>query len=250
MRRRLVPFEGPVNFRDIGGYRGHDGQVVRWGKLYRSDGLNRLTEADLREFDLLGVKTVYDLRSDTERLERPDPMPSVHVNVEAHVPREEFEDGSALQTAQDAENRLRDVYLATLGTGAHLLGQLLSALAEPENLPAVVHCAGGKDRTGLAVALVLGVLGVDRPTILDDYELTNQYVTEARLQEVLELFMSVSIGREAGLALLKAPRWAMAEALDWMDAEYGGTVPYLRRAAGLPDPTIQALQTSLLEVSE
>jgi protein tyrosine/serine phosphatase len=244
---RRIPFTGPLNFRDIGGYRGLDGRLVRWRLVYRADGLHRLTDADLVTYSELGIATVYDLRSGAERLDRPDPMPSVHIHVEAHVPRREFEDGSLLQTAVQAEDRLRDVYLAMLRTGGPLFGELLAGIAQPARLPAVLHCAGGKDRTGVAVALLLDLLGVDRPTILDDYELTNESVTPARRLEIVELFTAAGISHEAALALLGAPRWAMVEALEWLQSQYGGAEAYLSQAGGLSRQVIAALRANLLE---
>ncbi|MGH9171297.1 MAG: tyrosine-protein phosphatase [Acidimicrobiales bacterium] len=246
-RQRRVPFVGPVNFRDIGGYRTDSGRFTRWGLVYRSDGLHRLTAADLADYERLGIQTVYDLRGDQERLEKPNPMPSVHVNVESQVPRHEFEDGSALQTAMDAENRLRDVYLATLRTGPILFGELLTALAAPEHLPAVIHCMGGKDRTGVATALLLSTLGVDRATILDDYELTNTSVTAERVDEVRAMFLSVGMGHGAATGLLRAPRWALAEALDWIDSEFGSVERYLATEGRLSSAALAALRANLLD---
>jgi len=246
LESRLIRFEGVVNFRDLGGYRAASGLCTRWGRVYRSDALYRLTADDLVTYGALGIKSVYDLRSDDERARHPNPMPSRQIALESRVPREEFTDGSALKTAADAEHRLRDVYLAVLATAAPLFGELFTALAEEVRLPAVIHCAGGKDRTGLATALLLSSLGVDRPTVLSDYELTDRTQTPERHREILERFVSTGMSHEAAMAFLGAPRWVMAEALETLDDAYGGVEAYLRGPAGTAPRVLGRLRDLLL----
>jgi protein-tyrosine phosphatase len=245
--RRRLAFEGLVNFRDLGGYETSSGRRTRWGRVFRSDALYRLTRSDMEQFGILGVRTVYDLRNDEERRRSPNPMASTPLALESGVARGEFADGSSLRERADAEKRLRDVYLAILATAPHLFGQLFSDLSDPEVLPAVIHCAGGKDRTGLAAALLLSVLGVDRETVLDDYELTNYSQTAERHQEILQRFMETGMTAEGAAGLLGAPRWAMAEALSELDERYGGIDGYLHGAAGLEETTFEALRTLLTE---
>lgn len=215
--------------------------------MFRSDALYRLTPSDRLAYDQLGIASVYDLRSDDERKRHPNPMPSRQLALESHVPREEFNDGSAVRSAADAENRLRDVYLAILATAGPLFGELYAGLADEAGLPAVFHCAGGKDRTGLAAALLLSWLGVDRATVLDDYELTGRTLTVERHQEILARFVATGMTQEAALGLLGAPRWVMAAALEAVDADYGGVEAYLRGPAALTPQSLQALRDLLLD---
>ena len=238
---------GVVNFRDLGGYPAHAGRPTRWGRVFRSDALYRLTPSDRAVYDRLGIASVYDLRSDDERKLHPNPVPSRQFALESHVPREEFSDGSALRSAADAENRLRDVYLAILATAGPLFGELYSRLADDARLPAVFHCAGGKDRTGLVAALLLSWLGVERATVLDDYELTGRTLTAERHQEILSRFVATGMAQEAAVGLLATPRWVMATALEAVDAEYGGVEAYLRGPAALTTESLQALRDLLLE---
>jgi protein-tyrosine phosphatase len=245
--QRRVRFEGVINFRDLGGYVTDSGGRTRWGQVFRSDALHRLTAADLLGYERFGIRTVYDLRSDEERTLRPNPMTSRVIALESLIPREGFlDDGSALQTAEDAERRLRDVYLAILATAGPLFGELFSDLVTPGGLPAVFHCAGGKDRTGLTAALLLTWLGVDRDTVLDDFELTNLFLTAERRQEVTELFMARGMSSEAAAALLGAPRWAMADALSELDAEHGGIEAYLRGPGAMSAEALEALRRMLV----
>jgi protein-tyrosine phosphatase len=249
-QRRRVRFEGVINFRDLGGYATASGGLTRWGLVFRSDALNRLTAADLVAYERQGIRVVYDLRSDDERELRPNPMTSRVIALESLVRRAGFlDDGGALKTAEDAERRLRDVYLAILATAGPLFGQLFSGLIEAGGLPAVFHCAGGKDRTGLAAALLLSSLGVDRETVLDDFELTNRFLTRERQREVVELFLARGMSPEAAVSLLGAPRWAMAEALSVLDDEHGGIEAYLRGPAPMGTDMLDALRRLLVGVS-
>jgi protein-tyrosine phosphatase len=239
-------FEGVVNFRDLGGYQVASGGQTKWGVLFRSDALHRLTTADLVAYERLGIRTVYDLRSEGERTLRPNPMTSRSVELERFVPRDEFDDGSFLKTAADAERRLCDVYLAILATAGPLFGELFSGLVEPGVLPALFHCAGGKDRTGLAAALLMTWLGVDSVAVLDDYELTTACQTAERHQEILEWFVTRGMAVEAANAFLGTPRWVMAEALAVLDGTYGGIERYLRGAGALSAETLSALRRNLI----
>jgi protein-tyrosine phosphatase len=243
---RRLPFVGAVNFRDLGGYETDSGARTCYRRLYRSDALHRLTDNDLRDFHHLGIRAVYDLRSDEERRLHPDPMESHPIDVEASVPRPEFEDGSWLRDAKAAKQRLLGVYQAILSTGGPQFGRLLRGLANETRLPAVFHCAGGKDRTGLAAALVLGVLHVSRATILDDYELTGSSQTPERHAEVLERFVSLGMTNEVAVAYLGAHRWILETALEWLDERYGGTERYIAEECGVGDEVVAALRAALL----
>ena len=99
---------------------------------------------------------------------------------------------ASLRTRRDGEEWLAADYLSMLGTAAPAFGRLFSQLAADGALPAVVHCLAGKDRTGMAVALLLTALGVDRVTVLDDYELTSD-CHASRVPEVVEVLAELGI---------------------------------------------------------
>ena len=239
---RRVPFAGALNFRDIGGYPVDGGGMTRWRAVYRSDSLHYLTVDDLAAFDALGVTTVYDLRRDDEIASFPGPRDHVRLLI----PTGDLATSAAgLQTRQDGEAWLAADYRSMLATAAPAFGHLLSRLADDAVLPAVIHCLGGKDRTGMSIALLLCALGVDRDTVLDDYELTSR-CHAARVPEVVETFAKLGIGRPAGEAIMSTPRWAMAQALRALDTEHGGIRRYLLGPAGLEPQTLSALRANLV----
>jgi protein-tyrosine phosphatase len=239
---RLLPFAGALNFRDIGGYPVAAGGLTRWQAVYRSDSLHFLTASDLAAFDALGVKAVYDLRRPAELARFPGPRGHVHLEV-ASGDLAGWPAGS-LRTRRDGEEWLAADYLSMLATAAPAFGGLFTHLAADGELPAVVHCLAGKDRTGMAIALLLTALGVDRATVLDDYELTSQHLA-SRVPEVVEALAKLGITRPAAEGLMSAPRWAMAQALRELDEAHGGIRRYLLGPAGLTPSALDALRASL-----
>ena len=241
--RRQVPFAGALNFRDIGGYPVAGGGMTRWRAVYRSDSLHYLTDGDLAAFDALGVTTVYDLRRPEEIASFPGPRDHVRLEIPSSVLAKS---AASLQTRKDGEAWLAAEYLSMLATAAPAFGRLLARLADEDGLPAVVHCLGGKDRTGMVIALLLAALGADRATVLDDYELTSRCHV-SRVPEVVEAFIRLGIGRPAGEAIMSTPRWTMAQALRELDEEHGGIRRYLLGPGGMKPQTLSALRANLVD---
>lgn len=243
-RIRQIPFAGALNFRDIGGYPVAGGNATRWNLIYRSDSLHYLTTVDLPAFDALGIATIYDLRRPAEVEQFPGPR----AYVRHEIPSRDLgqEPTTNLATHREGEEWLLADYLGMLAVAAPSFGRLFAGFARAERLPAVVHCFGGKDRTGLAIALLLTALGVDRATVLDDYELTS-VCTAARRPQVVDLFVASGIARPTAEGLLGTPRWVMAAALAELDDAYGGIDRYLLGPCGMDGQTLNTLRSSLAD---
>lgn len=146
------------------------------------------------------------------------------------------------------EALLRTLYAQLLDRAAPRFGAALTELAHPERLPAVVHCASGKDRTGLFVALLLCVLGVDRDTVLDDYAMPRTSAVHLERVDALHaILVDQGIEADAAEGMLGTPRWAMADALVDLDRRHGSVESYLVSAAGLDPEAIDALRDLLIE---
>ena len=143
---RTITFEGCLNFRDLGGYATRDGRAVRWRRLFRSDSLHRMSAADVaRLLDELGVVTVVDLRTRTER-ERGGPVPAEASGATRalHVPMvdELFADPDARPRRSGAQlTDMGEGYAAMLGQAREQVATVLRLLAEPDVYPAVFFCA-------------------------------------------------------------------------------------------------------------
>jgi protein-tyrosine phosphatase len=241
---RRVAFEGVQNFRDLGGYPTSDGGHTVWGQIYRADSLHKLTEQDLVAFGHLGIRRVYDLRSDAERESHPNPFDSLQYAVIGQPADRDRRaiDPDLFRAAGDGEDLLHTLYLGMLEHSASLLGEVLSGLARADHRPAVFHCHAGKDRTGVVAALVLLVAGVDRDLILDDYELTRRYRTPDHQRDSLDNLLAHGMSPEAAAGVLAAPRWAMEGALDAIESTYGGIRPYLVELAGMQPDVVDELR--------
>jgi protein-tyrosine phosphatase len=169
---RTLEFEGCVNFRDLGGYRTADGRSVAWRRLFRADGLNKLTPADRSQLTGLGLITVIDLRTIDEAEQRGRfPVDEVPVRL-VGLPLTDV-----LPATEELPEWREAAYVATrygamVSEGGPVLTEAFQVLASADSLPAVMHCSAGKDRTGVLSALLLAFLGVPDETIVQDYALS------------------------------------------------------------------------------
>ena len=245
---RLVRLEGLQNFRDLGGYRVAGGGHTRWGRLFRADSLHKLTATDHATLEGLGLRGIADLRSDKERETHPNPLElAVQYEVVGRLRSAPGIEPARDLINVDGEEVLRNIYVGSLEHSADLFGALLTSFASEGGLPAVFHCHAGKDRTGIVAALVLLAVGVDRETVLDDYEITRRYRTFENQQDSYANMIKLGMSPEAAAGVLSTPRWAMQEALDAIDGTYGGIEHYLLSYTSLSNGALDALRAALVE---
>lgn len=248
VRARRIAFEGAANFRDIGGYPAAGGRRVRWGRVFRSDSLSKLTDGDLRRLAELGLRTLVDFRVPAERAEQPDrlhPDHTIETNAIGLLPAGTLDmlravsagtiDGAAVERA------FLEQYRRFVTDHAAEFARALAAIGDERNLPLLLHCTSGKDRTGFAVAALLLALGTPQDVVLDDYALTNSY-----MRDITDYFAP-----SAPPALVRAVMTAQAQylhaALDQMRASFGSIDAYLERALGLDDRRRARLAALLTE---
>ena len=230
--RRVVPLDAVHNFRDLGGYTMADGRTTAWGRVFRADGLQRLTDSDLDVIDAIGIRTVIDLRTSGEIEERGTfpveklPVAWHHLSiidatwVDTGVP--DFADDE-----QGGIDFLTWAYRDMLDQGADRFAHAFGLLSVPAAAPAVFHCAAGKDRTGLLAALILGGLGVDHDVIAADYGLTHDGMDRLRawLGRTDPTALAAMNGRPAMMS--GAHPAAMRQILAEMVDEHGSVPNYL-----------------------
>jgi protein-tyrosine phosphatase len=252
---RHVLLEGSLNLRDIGGYASADGRVVRTGCLYRSDELHARTDADLEVVGALGIRVVFDLRNITERSARPNRLP---VDVELlersspspNTPRTTEEQISSNELPDSDDELFATVYIDLLDRLAPELRTILERAVDAPARPLLFHCAAGKDRTGIAAAVVLGVLGVTDDVILDDYELTSTYFAARKMDSLATLLAEHGVTEERIRPLLEARRPVLATALRHVHERWGGFESYARDRLCVDPELPDRLRAALLTRSE
>jgi protein-tyrosine phosphatase len=242
--RKLV-FEGCFNFRDLGGYPTFDGRTTRWRRLFRADGLSRLTEADMAIFRDLGVATVIDLRTVLEADTQgrfPEDVDGVAYH---HLPLTDTLPGEEETPDWDRAAFVSERYLAMLSEGTETVTAAIRILADPRRQPAVFHCSVGKDRTGVLSGLVLGFLGVPDDVIVDDYALSYEAMLQL-LENLKERYPDSSeIVERYRPVILSAEPASMAGFVAGVRSIYG-SFDALAGTLGL-SPEVDALRSEFLE---
>lgn len=244
-RPRRITLERVFNFRDLGGYAAGD-RTLRWGKLYRADGIHRIEGADLLRVSSLGIRTVIDLRTRGE-LEETGRCPVDGLDASYHhLPLlERVWDRELLSGERDAVQFLAGRYLDMLDEGAGSIVEAVSMIADAERLPLVFHCSAGKDRTGVLAAILLSLLGVSDTDIASDYALSKPAMHELAEWVRAERPDAYESMAAQPAAFLDAPPVAMLLFLDLARAEHGSMADYLV-SAGLAPDAIEALCATLL----
>ena len=245
---RWLPIQGCANFRDLGGYRNHEGRTVRWRRLFRSDALQEMTTDDAAYAKgELGIGLVVDLRNSNEA-ERDGRGQLVEMGVGyRHIALLEGR-GIPPFTGGDVVERLSATYQWLVHNAGAGLAEAVDAISRTAGSSpfsgsgaAVFHCSAGKDRTGVVAALVLEVLGVDADAIRADYLLTNE-VIEGILRRIKAMEQNNTVTTQS----LAAQPDAFQGFQDTLQREYGGAETYLRNH-GVSSTTISALRRNLLE---
>jgi protein-tyrosine phosphatase len=207
-----------------------------------------LADLDFETFASLGIRSVYDLRSDLERETTPNRLPEAsHTIAEVALIGDEATRPAFDSDLMDGEAFLADLYVHVLESSAGTFGRILSGLADEPRLPAVFHCAAGKDRTGLVAAVLLSALGVSEEDILDDYELTSHYRSPEPVHEMMERMRTeTGVTPEVVAGVLRTPRWAMQAALARIRDRHGGIDGYLTGPAAVDPALPDALRRLLL----
>jgi protein-tyrosine phosphatase len=250
---RLLPLQGGRNFRDLGGYRAAEGRQVRWGHIYRSGVMAGLTTADMTYLSDLGIQAICDLRSRQERAAEPNPFlndPSPEVIGTDY----DMMDTSGLMKATnraDAINALADTYLRVIEVLTPQYTDIFARLLRREIL--AFNCSAGKDRTGIAAALILSVLGAAREAIVADYALTEVYTPPSSIAKLTSGGVVPGFSSNIAKAFMRLPPdvtkvmmgsdpAVMRATLARIDAQHGGPIELCKARYGLTDAKIANLR--------
>ncbi|MGJ4947108.1 tyrosine-protein phosphatase [Bradyrhizobium sp. HKCCYLS20291] len=239
---RHLDLQGASNFRDLGGYPSGDGRRVRWRLLFRSSHLGQLTESDLTILRRLGIRAAFDFRGHDERMAGPCTMTDITVHslpIEPSVvPALRALASAGRLTTENAVDLMRESYRNYIRKHTPRFRTLFEHLLQ-DHAPLVIHCTAGKDRTGVASALLLHALDVPENVILEDYLLTNQlYRSDAAAHPDLP--------GDVVQAIRTVQTSFLAAAFEAMRGDYGDVDNYLSHGLGLGRAERKALQERYL----
>ena len=241
---RLLPLQGATNFRDLGGYRGHDGRPLRARQLFRSDHLGGLTTEDHAQLRQLGVTRAFDFRGVRESASQAYDVPGLArhaLAIEPSVAQEMHalaEAGIPLTPAR-MEELMQGLYRRLVTDNAPVFADWFGHLLDDDS-PLVFHCTAGKDRTGIAAMLLLRALGVNAAVVEADYLLTNAHYRRPPAHDERV--------PDDALAVLWSVRPSFLQtALHHIEQDLGGLDPYLSRAMKLGQAARAKLVSTYLE---
>jgi protein-tyrosine phosphatase len=251
---RVVELSGGLNFRDLGGYPTADGRSVRWSRLYRSGTTHFMTPEDVTHLSERGIRYVYDLRSSSERRLQPSALHGLP-ELAYRFPEHDRPPGDIVRLLksgkiepEQARQTMFQLYRQLPYEFRDCYRELFGHLAEGD-LPLVFNCAAGKDRTGVAAALVLSALGVQHDAIVEDYTLT-----EHCFDRSCELLLNERNGNLfAGLEvaswepLMRADPVYLQAMFEHLRAEHGSVGRYLEEELGVTPARREHLRSQLLE---
>ena len=238
---RALAWDACLNVRDLGGLAAADGRRVRRGALVRSDQLCRLSDGGRAALVTHGVRTVIDLRNPAEAEKDPDPIWHEHGVDYFLIPQQSEQLWRDLEPVARTRSE-RDS--AVIDRRAEQIVAMAHAVANAVPGGVLIHCLAGKDRTGIAVAMLLSLVGVSEADIAEDYSLT-----VPNLAAELAAALAAASDDDARARLVRsydASVETMVATLAHLRTRHGGAKEYLTRA-GLPDADIQRIRARLLE---
>jgi len=243
--------EGVLNFRDIGGYKTADGHTIRYNVLYRSAVLSGMTLADNEELAPLKIRYEIDLRTPAQRSQQPTnwgPNPPEVIDIPFLVGQAPpLQPSDRLNPAKVKASAL-DGYASYATLNAPTIGRVLHVLAQGDE-PALLHCNGGKDRTGVTVAVLMTLLGASRKDVYREYLLSNTHATEAQRRHMAAVRQQPYPSAPVNTELEKAGSLD-ASRLDAffhaIDTNYGSFHAYVRDGLKLSNEDVQNLRRRFL----
>ena len=258
---RFIELEGTSNFREIGGLKTSNGSKLKPGILFRSDELFKLTDNDLSTIETLNLKLIIDLRTPNECKLKPDRLP---LNLSLKVVNVPFfhqkRDYNQLQIMWflitnsrkiNFEKFIKDHYLNNAFERTAEIGKVITLLSDENNLPVLIHCKAGKDRTGLLSAIIQLIAGVPLNIVLEDYLATNMYM-KRKMEDAEKIIRRMSFFRvssERIKPLLEVRLDYLNSVLNEIFSRYGTIEKYLIEACNLEEYSLQNLKNNLVEKS-
>jgi protein-tyrosine phosphatase len=256
---KAFEFEKLYNFRDIGGMTTSDGRKMKAGVLFRSEELSKLSNKDLETFDKLNIKAICDLRTPNEQKSKVSRIPtgkriqllnvSIHDKSREFTRLEFFKFLVSKSNTIDFEKIMKEMY-EHMAFGCHKeIREILIFLSNQQNIPALIHCTGGKDRTGFISAIIQLLVGVPYEAVINEYLVSNQLIV-ARMKKVENFIRWMSlfqVSPERLKPMLEVQRDYLEDVYSKIIEEYGNIETYLLVACNIPQSNLDKLKQLLIE---
>ncbi len=256
--RRVLELEGGRNFRDLGGYRTADGQRVKWGMVYRSGSPAGLTPADVEKLHEMGIRSFCDFRANDERATEPNPYVTAYDDVEYWSRDYDMQSGDMLAALFGDDATPEKTRAVMIENYRHMPEQqaegfkAMFAMLADEKTPLAFNCSAGKDRTGVAAALLLTLLGVPREAVVADYALSDDILDFSKVSaDYAEKYPQYKVLAQAPqelVAPLMATEPAYIEAaLETLTEKYGSVDAFIEQELAVTPDAKAKIRANLLE---
>ncbi len=249
---RYIKVKGIHNLRDVGGLFTKKGYQMKWGMLFRADKLSDIEEGDEERLLPLHISTIVDFRSQWEAEEEPDKWPNYEEIRYVHLPI----GGSTLKRDElmekikepefDAEQFMIDANRSFIESSSNQYRQFFELLLDESTYPILFHCSAGKDRTGLATALILSALGIEKQIIMDEYLMSNYYLHESKEKRLEQAAMFLGVNHTHLRPLMEVKVEYLEAAFQAIEEIYGSVDQYLSEALNIGPEEKERLRELLL----
>jgi protein-tyrosine phosphatase len=257
LAERQLSLQGTPNFRDLGGYEAHEGRRLKWGKLYRSSKLSELTDVDVSYVSRLGVTLVCDLRQVVEQQLEPSRLGEGDPSMVASLPVTPGSSNSFIENlhrgiiaVDDAAGVMKEMNRDFVASQTPQYAEMFRLLLSGDQ-QVLIHCASGKDRTGFGAALVLDVLGVSEEGIIDDYLLSNKYLSldqeVERLSKEFSDHTGAAVSEEVLRPLLEVRPEYIAACFEEIRKRYDSKEHFFETALDLDEAKLAVLRERYLD---
>jgi protein-tyrosine phosphatase len=248
--KRCVKLQGTINMRDLGGYATTDGKTVKWGRVYRSADISKLTDADLDTFRQRKIDYIVDLRGTKESQVAPDKTNANtdYILCPAGSDQNLNDWMIKLVSLQSGGDSMMIVYYSNTTYLADRYKPFFDKLlALPDDQALLFHCTAGKDRTGIGAALLLYALGVPYETIMKDYTASNEYRKESNETMVEQMVQYKHINKQVAEDVVSVKPEYLNATFAAIRKQYGSIDNFLQGPLGLDENKLALLKSKFLE---
>ncbi|MFT3704554.1 MAG: tyrosine-protein phosphatase [Agriterribacter sp.] len=248
--QREIKLQGAINFRDLGGYQTADGKHVKWGKIYRSAALDKLSEHDLDVLQGKSIAVVADFRGPYEVKVAPDKLPKGATRISLPSGSEHIGDSAYMKNM--VQQMANDSFLTGFYSDVHPFKERYKPMFDElltlnKDSALLFHCTAGKDRTGIGAALVLYALGVDTTVIMKDYLATNYYRAAENERAIIGMVKMYGLNEKLARNMMAARESYLDATFASINQQYGSVDNFLKKEMGLDKKKLKKLKQLYLD---